>query len=96
MIEHRYKSNDCPGALGGFEWSGNTTDLLHIPGWFADYVQEVSLGCVPPLTGLQKLFFTTTDNHFCVADPGDIILFRLGRLVVCKPDICAFFLKELM
>ena len=96
MIEHRYKSNDAPGAFGGFEWSGDVTDLLHTPGWFADYVREVALGCVQPFTGLQKLFFTTTDNYCCEAEPGDIVLFRLGRLVVCTPDICKFFLKELM
>lgn len=96
MVEHRYTSNDYPGAFGGFEWSGDVTDLLHTPGWFVDHVREVSLGCVQPFTGLQKLFFTTTDNHFCVADPWDIVLFRLGRLVVCKPDIVRFFLKELI
>ena len=103
MVEHRYKSNDYPGAFGGFEWSGNVTDLLHTPGWFADYVQRISL--VDAENGAldlnaqadpKALFFVTTDNRLCAAEPGDIILFRLGKIVVCKPDIVKFFLQELM
>ena len=107
MVEHRYKSNDAPGAFGGFEWSGDVTDLLHTPGWFADYVQEVSLGFGSYASGVdpenkyrkkavQTLHFTTNDGEDLTAEPGDIVLFRLGRLVVCTPDICKFFLKELM
>ena len=96
MVEHRYKSNDAPGAFGGFEWSGEVTDLLHTPGWFADYVKDVHLATSTKADYLDTLYFTTTDNLLCVAEPGDIVLFRLGRLVVCTPDICKFFLKELM
>ena len=96
MVEHRYKSNDVPGAFGGFEWTGETTDLLHTPGWFADYVQEIAIGVSKKADFLETLYFTTSDNRQCVAEPGDIVVFRLGRLVVCSPDICKFFLKELM
>ena len=105
MVEHRYKSNDAPGAFGGFEWSGDVTDLLHTPGWFSDYVRGVSLVLNRNLCGMTPegkyralyiLHFITNDGEHLTADPGDIVLFRLGRLVVCTPDICKFFLKELM
>lgn len=103
MVEHRYKSNDYPGAFGGFEWRGDITDLLHTPGWFADYVQEISLvdaendawDLKTPATP-KTLYFITTDNRRCAADPGDIVLFRHGKIVVCTPDIVKFFLQELM
>lgn len=93
MVEHRYKSNDAPGAFGGFEWSGDTTDLIHVPGWFSDYVESVKLKVND---GREILHFKTVDGRYLMATPGDIVLFRLGRLVVCTPDICKFFLKELM
>ena len=93
MVEHRYESNDAPGAFGGFEWSGDTTDLIHVHGWFSDYVESVFL---EENVGLQTLHFETVDGRKLTANPGDIVLFRLGRLVVCTPDICKFFLKELM
>lgn len=107
MVEHRYKSNDAPGAFGGFEWSGDVTDLIYTPGWFADYVRELSLElngnrCWMTPEGeyrhgaLYILHFTTNDGEGLTAEPGDIVIFRLGRLVVCTPDICKFFLKELM
>ena len=106
MVEHRYKSNDAPGAFGGFEWSGDTTDLIHVPGWFSDHVESVML-----LENSYNLFestfqnnpkkplilhFTTKDGSRLTANPGDIVLFRLETLIVCHPDICKFFLKELM
>lgn len=94
MVEHRYKSNDAPGAFGGFEWSGDTTDLIHVPGWFSDYVVLVFLE--ENDDGLQILHFKTVDGRNLEANPGDIVLFRLGTIIVCPPDICKFFLKELM
>ena len=94
MVEHRYKSNDTPGAFGGFEWSGDTTDLIHVPGWFSDYVVLVFLE--ENDDGLQSLRFETVDGRNLTANPGDIVLFRLGTIIVCPPDICKFFLKELM
>ena len=93
MVEHRYKSNDVPGAFGGFEWSGDTTDLTRVPGWFSDYVESVQL---EESDGLQILHFETIDGRKLTANPGDIVLFRLGTIIVCPPDICKFFLKELM
>ena len=107
MIERRYKSNDAPGTFGGFEWSGDGTDLIYTPGWFADYVRKVSLVLKGNLCGmtpegeyrqdaLYTLHFTTNDGEDLTAEPGDIVLYKLGRLVVCTPDICTFFLKELM
>lgn len=108
MIEHRYKSNDYPGAFGGFEWSGDVTDLLHTPGWFADYVEELFLefkcNLFEKMTpegeyrqdALYILHFITNDGGCLTAEPGDIVLFRHGKIVVCTPDICKFFLKELM
>ena len=100
MVEHRYKSNDAPCAFGGFEWSGDTTDLIHVPGWFSDYVKSVTL-LEPtfqndPRKPSSILCFTTNYGSQLTAKPGDIVLFRLGIIIVCPPDICKFFLKELM
>ena len=65
MVEHRYKSNDLPGHFGGFEWSGDVTDILHVPGWFSDYVQSIALADSNAKSGnyLQNLYFLTNDDN---------------------------------
>ena len=107
MGERKYTFNESLEAFCGFEWSGDTTDLIHVPGWFSDYVESVKILeksydlFVSPLANNPRkpsciLHFTTKDGSRMTANPGDIVLFRVGKLIVCTPDICNFFLKRTM